>query len=135
MQGFQNIWICIFMTFLRISRYFQISQLLSSIVPVVFTLGPPGFLFSSQRGSLVGPGTEEEFRPAQASGEAAHSSARRVRRRGASTAVLGVRARRWRRVERPKGFRRPKTGRDEGTARGRRPGLGRRPRLGQRVRD
>ena len=76
-------------------------------------------------------GREESQQRAQASGEAAHGSARRVRRRGASTAVLGVRARRWRRVERPRGFGRLKTGRDEGTARGRRPGLGRRPRLSQ----
>ena len=76
-------------------------------------------------------GREKSQQKAQAIGEAAHGSARRVRRRGASTAVLGVRARRWRRVERPRGFGRPKTGRDEGTARGRRPELGRRPRLGQ----
>ena len=43
---------------------------------------------------------------AQASGEAAHGTARRVRRRGASTAVLGVRAGRECRVERPRSFRR-----------------------------
>ena len=47
---------------------------------------------------------------AQASGEVAHGTARRVRRRGASTAVLGVRAGRWRRVERPRGFRRTRDG-------------------------
>ena len=37
---------------------------------------------------------------AQASGEVAHGTARRVRRRGASTAVLGVRTGRECRVER-----------------------------------
>jgi len=47
---------------------------------------------------------------AQASRELAHGTARRVRRRGASTAVLGVRAGRWCRVERPRGFGRTKDG-------------------------
>ena len=57
---------------------------------------------------------------AQASCEAAHDTARRVRRRGASTAVLGVRAGRWRRVERPRGFGRTRDGESgEGAARGR----------------
>ena len=36
----QNIWICIFLSFLQISKYFRSLQLLSSIVPIVFTLGP-----------------------------------------------------------------------------------------------
>ena len=39
-----------------------------------------------------------------------HGTARRVRRRGASTTVLGVRAGRWCRVERPRGFGRTKDG-------------------------
>ena len=57
---------------------------------------------------------------AQASCEAAHGTARRVRRRGASTAVLGVRAGRWHRVERPRGFGRTRDGGSgEGAARGR----------------
>jgi hypothetical protein len=55
-------------------------------------------------------------------GEMVHGTARLVRRRGTPTAVLGVRARRWRRVERPRGFaEEPRTGRGESTARGRRP--------------
>ena len=61
-------------------------------------------------------GREESQQRAQASGEAAHGSARRVRRRGASTTVLGVRAGRWCRVEGPRGFGRTKDG--EGLGRG-----------------
>ena len=53
-------------------------------------------------------GKEESMAEAQASGELAHGTARRVRRRGASTTVLGVRAGRWCRVERPRGFGRTK---------------------------
>ena len=65
-------------------------------------------------------GREESQQRAQASGELAHDTARRVRRRGASTAVLGVRAGRWRRVERPRGFGRTRDGESgEGAARGR----------------
>ena len=46
------------MIFLRFSRYFQSSQLLSSIVPVVFTLGPLDFCFLLS----VGPWSGEEQR-------------------------------------------------------------------------
>ena len=63
-------------------------------------------------------GREKSQQKAQASGEAAHGSARRVRRRGASTAVLGVRARRWRRVA-MRSFRRDRDGAAGGTARAR----------------
>jgi len=55
-------------------------------------------------------GREESTAEAQASGELAHGTARRVRRRGASTTILGVRAGRWCRVERPRGFGRTKDG-------------------------
>jgi len=48
---------------------------------------------------------EGQGRGFAASCEAAHGTARRVRRRGASTAVLGVRVGRWRRVAMPRSFR------------------------------
>ena len=68
-------------------------------------------------------GREESQARARAGwGKMVHGTARLVRRRGTPTAVLGVRARRWRRVERPRDFaEEPKTGREESTARGRRP--------------
>ena len=67
-------------------------------------------------------GGERARRGRERVGEKVHGTARLVRRRGTPTAVLGVRARRWRRVERPRGFaEEPRTGRGESTARGRRP--------------
>ena len=68
---------------------------------------------------------------AQASGEAAHGTARRVRRRGASTAILGVRAGRWRRVERPRDFGRTRDGARRGHGAWPAALTRRRPRLGQ----
>ena len=67
-------------------------------------------------------GGERARRGRERVGEKVHGTARLVRRRGTPTVVLGVRARRWRRVERPRGFaEEPRTGHGESTARGRRP--------------
>jgi len=72
---------------------------------------------------LRSKGREESQARARAGwGKMVHDTGRLVRRRGTPTAVLGVRARRWRRVERPRGFaEEPRTGHGESTARGRRP--------------
>ena len=63
-------------------------------------------------------GGERARRGRERVGEKVHGTARLVRRRGTTTAVLGVRARRWRRVA-MRSFRRDRDGAAGGTARAR----------------